>query len=437
LAYEQGPEAGVQFFREVFEQAPVGLGQVSGGGAWLRVNRHLCRWLGYEARELTGQPIAGILEPADHALKLLKFLPGSGNAHTAELRCRHKDGTLLWSRLTINQQHPAAQAPGYFMCAVEDLHALKAAEEQLAQERRLMRQQLRMHAAMFNATQEGMLIITPQDEVLSCNPAFTDITDFGIEDIRGRNIAFMFPASHEGAGWPLIKSSVTANGHWAGESWNRRKSGELFLDWITVHALTDDHGKLLNYVLTSVDLSRMPHAQTELSRLAFSDPLTGLPNRTLLMNRLSHAISRAKRNNSIGAVMYIDLDGFKSVNDRYGHIAGDELLKQAGARLKARLREVDTIARVGGDEFVALLEDLGKPEGANIVASAAITALATSFKLTSTIAVQISGSIGITLFSDADADPNSVIAQADQALYAAKRAGRSCYRLYQGHLARL
>jgi diguanylate cyclase (GGDEF)-like protein/PAS domain S-box-containing protein len=422
-----GDGRGAGFLHDTFDNTAIGLGVISAEGRWLRVNALLCEKLGFSPRELAGQNFTEIFDPQDATAPILN-LRDATTRREANLRCRRKDGSTLWTTVTIT---PAGAPKNYFICSMLDIQLLKAAEESLAMERRLMVQQLRMQSAVFNATQEGMLIIGADDHIISCNPAFTEITDYASSDIRGRHISFLFSGHNGQTGWATIKSSLARHGHWAGESGNRRKGGEVALDWTTIHALKDDTGRLLNYVLTSVDISRMKHASSEIGRLAFSDPLTGLPNRTLLMNRLNHALCRAKRNITTGAVMYIDLDGFKAVNDRYGHHTGDELLKQAGARLKGRLREVDTVARIGSDEFIAVLEDVRKPEGIGIVASALISTLSTQFNLPEDISVNISGSIGVATFADGGPDATTILAQADRALYIAKNAGRACYRMDQ------
>jgi diguanylate cyclase (GGDEF)-like protein/PAS domain S-box-containing protein len=372
-------------------------------GRWLRANRRLSQRLGYAEGELKGKPFGQILH-ANETPPDLFYAPSAAHAtnqdRIAELRCQPREGTWFWGRVTITPVTPPNGGRDYFVCSLQDIHGLKAAQDSLVLERRLMVQQLRMQAAVFNATQEGMLIITPDDIAVACNPAFTEITDYTNDDIRGKHVKFLFSAQEQNSGWAAIKETLAETGNWAGESWNRRKTGEVYLDWMTIHSLTDDQGRLLNYVLTSIDITRMPHAQTEL-----------------------------ERNSILGAVLYIDLDGFKTINDQYGHPAGDELLKQVAQRLKKRLREVDTVARVGGDEFVAVVEDIKGTDNIGTVAKALLAAMSKNFTVSGNVQVRISGSIGVTLFGANSPDAATLIARADKALYAAKKAGRGCYRL--------
>jgi len=427
------------YLHDTFETAAIGLGLISLSGHWLRVNRRLCQKLGVTAAELMAHKFADIIDPQDRhkfdldggATEGDSTLLAGASQQSFELRCQRKNGSWFWADVTISLAQETDGRPSVFVCSVQDIHRLKTAEEHLIVERRLMIQQLRMQSAMFNATQEGMLIISPDHHVISCNPAFSEITDYAADEIKGRHVRFLFGGEAGEATWRAIQASLMETGQWSGESWARRKGGEAFRDWTSIHALTDDSGRLLNYVLTSIDMSRIAHAPGELERLAFSDWLTGLPNRNLFMNRLNHAIGRARRNATTGAVMHIDLDGFKAVNDRYGHMTGDELLRQVAGRLKGRLREVDTVARFGGDEFLVVLEELRKPEGAGIVADALIGTLARPFSLGRSGQVNITSSIGVAMFARDAQDADSIIAEADRALFDAKMAGRSCYRLGQ------
>ena len=225
--------------------------------------------------------------------------------------------------------------------------------------------------------------------------------------------------------------ALLGSGRWQGEIWNRRKGGEVYIEWITISAMRNDANEIDSYIGTSIDLSRMNHAKTELERLAHHDALTGMPNRLLLITRLEHAIDRAKRVAGLGAVLFVDLDRFKQVNDSLGHLTGDELLKAVAARLRARLRDVDTLARIGGDEFVILLEDIASEGDAAKVTQDLISQLDKAFTLPGEQQVRIGASIGIALFPGDGATATNVIEQADQALYMAKACGRGVYRFYR------
>lgn len=224
--------------------------------------------------------------------------------------------------------------------------------------------------------------------------------------------------------------SLHETGSWRGEIWNRRKSGDIYLEWISITAIYDESGNPVNYVGISTDINRMQHAQSDLERLAHHDGLTDLPNRLLLLSRLEHAIERIHRQGGKGAILFLDLDRFKQVNDTLGHKAGDELLQAVSSRLKGGIREMDMLARLGGDEFVILLEEIYEAESAATVAREIIAGLQMPFKLCGTT-VQIGCSIGIAIFPQDGIDAAQLIERADHALYAAKHAGRGMFKFFR------
>jgi diguanylate cyclase (GGDEF)-like protein len=224
--------------------------------------------------------------------------------------------------------------------------------------------------------------------------------------------------------WAALRSV----GYWQGEIWNRRKSGEIYPEWLTISTVRDDVGTATGYVGVFTDISRIRHAATQLEHLAHHDALTDLPNRVLLRSRLGHSLDRARRSGSGCAVIFLDLDHFKPVNDRLGHLAGDELLREVAVRIRSRLREPDTLARWGGDEFVAVIEDIG--DGAARLASELIDLLQPPFVLTGGALASIGASAGVSLFPRDGDDPEPLLRHADEALYQAKNAGRNCWRIY-------
>lgn len=297
-------------------------------------------------------------------------------------------------------------------------------------ERKHAEDHLRLQAMVFNGVQEGIVITDAKGCVVDANPAFVRSTEYPLEEMRGWNMRFVQSGRQDRSFYQQMWRSIRETGNWQGEIWNRRRSGDIYLEWISISAVHDDTGKVANYVGIAVDLSRMHHPQSELERMAHHDALTNLPNRLLLMSRLEHAIERFKRYGGVGAVLFIDLDRFKPVNDTLGHKAGDELLQTVAERLKARLRDIDTLARFGGDEFVVVLEEIPDPHAAAAVAVDLIDQLNIPFKLSCGGTVNIGGSVGITVFPDDGECPAQLIEQADQALYDAKSAGRGRYRFF-------
>jgi len=292
------------------------------------------------------------------------------------------------------------------------------------------RDRLRIQALVFHNAQEGIVVTNERCEIVEANPAFERITEYGLDEIRGRHMRFIQSGRHDKRFYQYMWDAILSTGGWQGEIWNRRKSGEIYLEWISISAVHDDAGRIVNFIGTSVDLSRINHAKSELERLAHHDALTGVPNRLFMMSRLKHAIERALRNKTHGAVLFVDLDGFKIVNDTHGHPVGDELLKRVAARLKSRLRDVDTVARLGGDEFVVILEEVSGARNAAAVAQAIIDHLGVPFEVAAEGETSIGASVGIALFPGDGVDPALIVQRADEALYLAKNAGRGTFRFF-------
>lgn len=299
----------------------------------------------------------------------------------------------------------------------------RTAELTLALER------LKLSDAAFRNIQESIVIATPDCHIVAINPAFTKVTEYAEAEVLGQHMRILQSGKHAPSFYQQMWATLLSQGHWQGEIWNRRKSGDVYLEWLSISALTDANGKVTHYIGVAADLSRMNRAQTDLERMAHRDALTGLPNRLMLMSRLEHSMEHSRRDNSICAVLFQDLDRFKQVNDTLGHAAGDELLKQVAERMRNRLREVDTVARLGGDEFVVVLEGLSTPEEATKVADQLIQELNRPFRLSETGEAHIGASIGISLFPRDAQTPQEILEKADRALYIAKSAGRNSWSL--------
>jgi diguanylate cyclase (GGDEF)-like protein/PAS domain S-box-containing protein len=278
---------------------------------------------------------------------------------------------------------------------------------------------------VFENVEEGIVITDAAGRVVAVNPAFERITEYAGAELQGQNLRVLNSGKQAPEFYKAMWDSLSQHGYWSGEIWNRRKSGEVFLQWESIIAVRNLSGEISHYVGVAIDLSRMRHAQSDLEHIAHHDPLTDLPNRLLLISRLKSALERSMRFGGMGAVLFMDLDFFKEVNDSLGHASGDELLQMAAHRIKSRLREVDTLARLGGDEFVAVLVDLKTREMAEKIAGDLVEQLAQPFRLASCGAtVNIGVSVGIALFpQDAD-DPMELLKLADRALYRAKQEGR-------------
>lgn len=289
---------------------------------------------------------------------------------------------------------------------------------------------LRQAAAVFESTREGVVITDLQPRILAVNRAYTEITGYSEEQVLGKNPKIIRSGRHDEIFYQAMWASLNSVGHWRGEIWNRRKNGEVYPQWLTISTVRNEIGEPSNYVGVFTDITQMKQSEARLTHLAHYDPLTGLPNRLLVQSRLQHAIERAQRHHHRVAVLYVDLDRFKNINDSLGHPVGDELLIMLSARMKKRLREEDTLARLGGDEFLLMLEDIKEPREPAKLAQNLMSLLSMPFALPSGHEIFVNASIGISLYPDDASSVTELIQHADMAMYQAKQEGRSTYRYH-------
>ncbi|MCU7916836.1 MAG: EAL domain-containing protein [Candidatus Thiodiazotropha sp. (ex Epidulcina cf. delphinae)] len=308
--------------------------------------------------------------------------------------------------------------PRFLLGVSEDITEKKQAEEQL-----------RLGAKVFESTSEGAIITDARLRILDVNHAFTRITGYTLDECRGKEPKFMQADSLNDDLYNNVMVEIAHNGSWHGDIWHRRKNGEIFPAWVTISQVQNEAGTVTHYVSVFTDISTIKRKQDELDYLAHHDPLTKLPNRLLLNDRLQHAFDRAKRENTKVAVMFLDLDRFKDINDSLGHPVGDQLLVAVAKRFKLKLRSEDTLARTGGDEFVFITE--GEQQLRNIVtiASKILEVFHQPFTVINR-EMFITGSLGISLFPDDGDDVTTLIRNADAAMYRAKEHGRNQFLFY-------
>ena len=303
-------------------------------------------------------------------------------------------------------------------------------------ERLRAEEKLRLSAAVVESTQEGILITDAKVRIVAVNRAFTEITGYREQEVLGRKPGFLASGRHGRDFYQALWASIRAAGSWQGELWNRRKNGEIYPEWLTINVVRDAEDKAIHYVGVFSDISQLKQSQSQLEYLAHHDPLTGLPNRLLFTARLEYALQRAERNDAQGAVLFLDLDRFKHVNDSLGHNTGDELLRQVSGRLGLAVRREDTVARLGGDEFTVLVENLRDGDGAAILADKLIHALVDPFEVEDR-KLFIGVSIGISVYPKDGRTVDQLLRNADAAMYRAKEEGRNTYRFYTEEMTAL
>ncbi len=304
----------------------------------------------------------------------------------------------------------------------------------LAVERARAFTNLRQSAAVFESTSEGVVITDLVPRIIQINRAYTDITGYTAAEAVGRNPSLISSGRQSAKFYAALWKSVRETGHWRGEIWNRRKSGEVYPQILTISTVCASDGRPVNYVGVLTDITLIKQSEERLERLAHYDSLTELPNRLMLQFRLEHALQTAARQQHLVAVLFIDVDRFKHVNDSLGHPAGDEVLRMVAQRMSTRLREGDTLGRLGGDEFLVILEDVTHPGEAATVAAAIMQLMREPISLGSDHEVYVSISVGISLYPGDAQSVTELIQHADSAMYLAKENGRNNFKYYTTEL---
>jgi diguanylate cyclase (GGDEF)-like protein/PAS domain S-box-containing protein len=288
---------------------------------------------------------------------------------------------------------------------------------------------LKLAASVFSNAREGIMITDALGNIVDVNETFSRITGYSRAEALGQNPRMLKSGRQPAEYYASMWQGLRVKGHWYGEVWNRRKNGEVYAEMINISAVRDGNGQTLHYVALFTDITALKTHQQQLEHIAHYDALTNLPNRVLLADRLQQAMAQSQRRGKQLAVAYLDLDGFKAINDHYGHDIGDELLITVAQRMNSALRDGDTLARIGGDEFVAVLADLDRPENTELVLSRLLLAAADPVTAGQAV-LRISASIGVTIFPHDGSSPDQLIRHADQAMYLAKQAGKNRYHLF-------
>ncbi|WP_303645175.1 EAL domain-containing protein [Paraglaciecola psychrophila] len=312
----------------------------------------------------------------------------------------------------------------------------KRADELLIanKEKELLLLKLKRAASVFSHAHEGIMITDATATITEVNDTFIQMTGYTSEEVLGENPRMLQSGRHSSEFYVEMWTTLLSQDHWSGEVWNRRKNGDVYPEMLTISAVKNAAGLVQHYVSLCTDITTMKVYQEQLEHVAHYDVLTDLPNRVLLADRLSHAIALCQRREQSLGVAFMDLDGFKEVNDNYGHNVGDELLITVSQRMKAALREGDTLARIGGDEFIAVMVDLDNIEEITPILERLLQAASDPVTIGNDV-MQVSASIGVTLYPQDGSDADQLIRHADQAMYGAKQTGKNRYRLFDTALA--
>ncbi|UYG05229.1 EAL domain-containing protein [Halomonas sp. LR3S48] len=392
----------------------------------LQVNHCWAEALGYRLEEL--QPITlerwrKMVHPADLGkteAMLAQHLAGESEDYSCEFRMHHRLGHWVWllDRGQVLERDDTGQALTMSGTRI-DISAQKRAEEKLE-----------LAASVFQHAREGIVITDAKGDILEVNEAFTRITGYRRDEVLGRNPRFLQSGQQEKSFYQVLWEELLEKGAWEGELWNRRKNGETYPELLTISKVCDKQGRVSHFVAVFTDISRQKEHERQLQSMAFFDSLTELPNRILLADRLRQAMLAARRSGCKVSLAYLDLDGFKEINDRLGHAVGDRVLVTIAERLTSALREADTVARLGGDEFIIVLPEQSDVATVSGLIARLLRRIAEPIDIEGT-QLYVSGSIGVVHFSPEDEiEPEQLIRQADQAMYQAKQAGKNRYHIF-------
>jgi diguanylate cyclase (GGDEF)-like protein/PAS domain S-box-containing protein len=296
-------------------------------------------------------------------------------------------------------------------------------------ERKQTEHKLRLTAQVFENVLEGILVTDLKGTIIDVNPAFSELTGYPREEVLGKNASLLKSEQQNPKIYKDMWAQLMTNKHWRGEIWNRKKNGDVFAELLTISAITDSKDKVSHYVGIFSDITDKKKHQLELEKIAHFDPLTGVPNRVLLADRLHQALAHHQRTGKTLAICYLDLDSFKPINDTLGHEAGDILLKKISQRLIDAVRSDDTVARIGGDEFVLLMGDFDDTNEYELLLHRLINSIAEPCQIMGKN-VQVTASIGVTFYPSDSADADLLLRHADQAMYIAKTSGKSRYHIF-------
>ncbi|MFT5085454.1 MAG: diguanylate cyclase (GGDEF)-like protein/PAS domain S-box-containing protein [Lentisphaeria bacterium] len=402
-------------YRVLFYESPVGhaLNELS-TGKFISVNQAFSSITGYSTSELNSLSYWD-LTPESYAAdeqKQLNSLNESGFYGHYEKHYIHKNGLLIDVRLN-GSLITAPSGEKLILSVVENISPYADALKKL-----------HLSSLVLENSSEGMIVTDANNHIIAINPAFSHITGYRLEEVRGKKPSIFSSTEHDADFYTKLWLTISKTGHWQGEVWDKNKTGEVGARWVTINTTHDKDGTITRHVILFSDITSRKHSEEIIWKQANFDDLTGLPNRSMFRNRLQMEIALTKRSKRSFALLLIDLDQFKEVNDTLGHLVGDQLLRITGRRIQKCVRETDTVARIGGDEFTIILAELHANSDVVYIAQQLVTQLAKPYALQDEV-VHVSASIGITLYPNDAEDIDTLIQNADQAMYEAKNAGRN------------
>ena len=385
-------------------------------GKLMDVNDAYVRMSGFEREELLSMKVSDIEanENPDEVMRHILKVVREGN-DLFESHHRRKDGCVIDVEVSAMFQ-PETNS---IICFLRDIT-----------ERKFTESRLRLMGSVFEASGEGIMITDSQNRIEKVNPAFTRLTGYEPEEVIGRKPGMLSSGKQSRQFYRAMWERLKGEGFWQGEIWDRRKDGEIYPKWLSISVVRNGRGEVVNYIGSFSDIAELKKAEIEIEQLAYHDLLTGLPNRFSLLAKLEQALAKSRRGRSRVALMFIDLDRFKIINDTLGHHVGDQLIAQVGNRLRVSVRESDVVARLGGDEFVVLIAEIHGPSEAALVAEKILGDFSQPYQIDG-FSLFTSPSIGISVYPDDGESMSAILKNADAAMYHAKNEGGNGYRFFE------
>jgi diguanylate cyclase (GGDEF)-like protein/PAS domain S-box-containing protein len=408
-------------FKLLYEHVPYPYQSLDNKGIITNVNKKWCDTTGYSKDEAIGQKFSIFTDESYERLKaLFKIFLENKKVENEKIKIKKKNGEIILASFTGNLSNINGELKTH--CIFKDITTEEKIEKKL-----------KLSDIVFENTTEGILITNEENQIISVNNAFTTITGYTQEEVLGQNPKLLNSGKQNKEFYNNLWKDIHTTGQFKGEIWNRKKSGEIYPEWLNISVVKDSNGRTLNYVAIFSDITKIKKSNEKIEFLAHHDPLTNLPNRLLLKARLEQSITHANNAKEILAIMFIDIDNFKMINDTYGHSIGDKIINLVASRLKRNLRQDDTISRIGGDEFILVIENINDIKNIKKIAHKILNDFNEPIKLQEYL-FEITISMGITLFPNNGLNTEELIKQADTAMYSAKNAGKNQFQFYKNEM---
>ncbi|MBY0409612.1 MAG: diguanylate cyclase, partial [Burkholderiaceae bacterium] len=415
---------------QIARYAPAGIARAQLDGQFLWANQRLCNILGGTLDQVMHLNFRTVVAAHDRewaTRQLQSLIAGEIDHYVDERLCERLDnGAQVPVLCTVTLAPQVGSEPAHLLCVLQDLQEITAARADL----RNVETRQRLASTVVDNTIEGVIVTDAQSRILSVNAAFTRLLGYTEEELLGKNPGVLKSGRHDKAFYEAMWTAIAKTGHWQGEIWNRRKNGEVFPEHMSLSAVRDPLGDVTHYVCVFSDISQDKEHQAQLEYLSHNDPITGLPNRTWFAQQLQGLVQTATASGEYLAVLLLNLDRFKDVNESYGHTTGDEVLRHITRRMRLSLRPGDLLGRLAGDEFVVVVRRLRHADGAAAVARNLIRAVAEPWHSPDDIEVVAGVSVGIAMYPEHASTAETLLQCAHAAVYGAKALGRGSLCFY-------